>query len=135
MHISYCQLDFQKAGNVYTTTNMYLTLQFSIPSMAPILIILLIFAIDKYSLSTSRFTLHPSAPCSLDHRWAPCPLAFLWSSQWSHWQEISRQGQSEVNAFILLSMVRGLHPPTKSHRSWSLLLCSGTVPLLCSGQW
>lgn len=102
MHISYCQLDLQKARNVYTTTNMYLTPQFSIPSMALILIILLIFAIDKYSLSISRFTLHPSAPCSLDHWWAPCPLAFLWSSQWSHWQEIGRQGQSEVNAFILL---------------------------------
>lgn len=144
MHISHGQLDFHD-GNIDIFTGMYLNSQFFIPSMAPVFLILLTFFSDKYSISTYRWALHPSPHCSLEHQWTPCPPAFSWGSQWSHWK-MGRWEQSEVNTFILLFPLCYVHgawvnPFTNGHHT-SLV---GATPVFqqllfpcflnCDGKW
>lgn len=122
---------------------MYLNSQFSIPSMAPVFIILWTFSSDKYSISTCRWALHPSPHCSLEHQWAPYSLAFSWGSQWSHWKKMGRWEQSEVNTFILLLPLCYVHGGWAEsfyqwphHFSGGLYSCvSGTTFPLLSDLW
>lgn len=117
MHISDCQLDLQKGGNIYITTNTHLNLQFVTPSTAPVLIIIFIVASDKFSIST----LPRSPPFStlLSFASAGFLLSGLYmGQQWNHWQSWADRSRVRSRHWLFCSLparpvVNGLHASIK----------------------